>query len=147
MLEFEIVTGTSHFSNSPQHNMNVEQLQFEFYHLGDNTFFDPILMCPLCSGLMCDRCCIHCGASPQYTYTLSENGEDTSDLWPLPELKPSYFWDEHGLDCDCPNCSDPNLFMQEYSSQLNCDAGTSDINELACDETMDDWPVEAIPPT
>lgn len=127
------------------HHLNVEQLA----HL-----FDPILMCPFCYGPMSDECCITCGASPQYSYDLLVDGnEDTSELWPLPELKPSYLWDEHGLDCDCPECSNSVLLNQEREKmseliETQVDHAGATPTELDIDWTChDDMPTTVVPPT
>ncbi len=86
------------------------------FELGDDEVFDFTVSCPSCAGPLSDDRCITCGQTPEY-WSLQcdeELGEDdTTQLWPLPELPRTQTWDDHGLDCSCPDCSSSVLLNDE----------------------------------
>lgn len=118
--------------------------QLADFQEGDDHVFDAINTCLVCGGPMSDEGCITCGFNVQ-TNWMADVDEDTSALWPLPEWKPSYLGDSHGLDCDYPECSSldlPNIEqpdMSDFIAPLTDHARTTSDIDLACHE--------AVPPT
>lgn len=114
---------------------------------GDDPF-DPIMTCPFCHGAMCDEYCITCGAPPQFSAIFvcdtDEPSDDSSALWPLPEMKPEFNWDSHMLDCECPECSTQtaSIIQHRDTSELIATQLVNDFDNanqydaMVCEETL-----------